>query len=82
VANVIGLFGNPTGERTVVESAVSAANDLNEMVQSGEVIGFALVKLHCDGASSWTTAGRIGGYSMIGGLEFAKQHVMRANEDG
>ncbi len=79
MSNVKSLFGGPSGEREVVQSAVDEAKALLEAVQSGEVCGFAIVRLHHDQMASWRVAGHIGGYSMIGGLEHAKAVIMEIN---
>ena len=77
MSNVQSLFGGPTGERRVVESAVAEAEALLEAVKSGEVVGFAAIRLHQDGLASWRYAGMVGGYSMIGGIEAVKAAMMR-----
>jgi hypothetical protein len=77
MSNVKSLFGGPTGEPRIVDGAVAEAETLMDAVNSGEVVGFAVVRLHKDGLASWRYAGMIGGYSMIGGLEAVKAAMLR-----
>lgn len=81
MTNVTSIFGGPAGEREVVASAVESAEELLRAAQSGEVIGFAVIKLHHDAMTSWSVAGRVGGYSMIGAMELVKRNLMRLSDD-
>jgi hypothetical protein len=81
MSNVKSLYGNPIGLREVNETALKEAQELLEAVQSGEVVGLAIVRLHYDDLSSYRIAGRCGGYGMIGALEHVKTAIMRINEE-
>ena len=74
---VVSLWGHPTGEREVYDGAVAVVQEALPEVESGEVIGVVIVKLHHDGLCSYQVGGRVGGYSMIGGLHVATDDVMR-----
>lgn len=74
---VVSLWGHPTGERVVYEGAVSVVQEALPEVESGEVIGVVIVKLHHDGLCSYQVGGRVGGYAMIGGLQVAAHDVMQ-----
>lgn len=79
--NVKSLYGQPIGEREVNETAMREAEALLEAVKSGEVVGFAIARLHHDALSSYRVAGRCGGFGMIGCLEHAKSIIMQINND-
>lgn len=81
MGDVKAIFGGPTGQREVNQIAVEEAEELLTALRAGEVVGFAVVRLHHDHLSSWRLAGQVGGYSMIGGLEHVKAEVMRINDD-
>ena len=82
MTEVRSLFGGPVaGLREVNERALQEAEALLEAVRSGEVVGFAIARLHHDHLSSWRVAGIVGGYGMIGALEHAKASVMAVNDD-
>lgn len=55
---------------------VKVLEELLEMARSGEIVAIAAVSMHQDKLSSWRTAGRLGGYSIIGGTEVMKGHLI------
>jgi hypothetical protein len=75
------LFGGLTYEPEVIESAVNALEAALEAARSGEVVGVAVAMLDCRGMGSYSVAGRIGGYSVIGALEMAKAEIVAVNWD-
>lgn len=79
---VVSLYGGPTGEREVCQQAVEQAEKLLAAVKAGEVIGFAVSRVHCDGLASFAVAGKCGGYGMLGALEMAKMVIVGINQDG
>ena len=81
MGDVKAIFGGPTGQREVNQHAVEEAEALLQAVKSGEVIGFAVARLHHDQLASYRVAGMVGGYSMIGGLEHCKAIIMQVNDD-
>lgn len=80
MGDVKAIFGGPTGQREVNQFAVEEAEALLDAVRAGEVVGFAIVRLHHDQLSSWRVAGAVGGFSMVGGLEHVKAVVMAVND--
>lgn len=82
MGEVKAIFGGPTGQREVNQMALEEAERLLEAVKAGEVVGFAVARMHSDQLTSYRVAGLVGGYGMIGGLEHAKAVVMRINDDG
>ncbi len=79
---VVSLYGGPTGEREVCQHAVDEAERLLAAVKSGEVVGFAVSRVHCDGLASFAVAGKCGGFGMLGALEMAKTVIVGINQDG
>jgi hypothetical protein len=82
MSNVHSLWGQPTGERDVQPTLVAALEKMLEQARSGEIVGAALVKLHCDGLASWDVAGKVGGYSLIGATTCAQNCLMEMARDG
>lgn len=78
---VVSLYGGPTGEREIVQHAVAEAERLLAAVKAGEVVGFAVSSVHCDGLASFAVAGKCGGYGQIGALEMAKAVIVGINQD-
>lgn len=76
---VISLWGQPTGEPQVMESAVSTMAEWSEKVGSGEVVAVVVVGIFKDGMAGYTCAGLIGGYSILGALDMARQDVIDVN---
>lgn len=82
MGEVKSLYGGPTGQREVNQTAVEEAEALLEAVLSGEVVGFTAVRLHCDGLSSYRIAGRVGGFGMVGAIEHVKMAIIDQNNMG
>lgn len=76
MSNVVSVFGGPTGERAVNAALVECLERWLEMARSGEAIGMAGALLHCDGLASYSVAGSVGGYGMIGALEVARLELV------
>jgi len=77
---VISLYGQLTGERKVVESAVGAIADWSAKVQSGEAVAVVVVGIYHDGLAGYTVAGKLGGYSVLGAMEMARQYIIDINK--
>jgi hypothetical protein len=78
---VAPLFGGLKYQPEVIESAVQTLEMALEAAKSGEIVGVAIAMLDCRGMGSYSIAGRIGGYSMIGALEMAKAEIIAVNWD-
>lgn len=77
---VVALYGGPTGERKVNDKAVAVFEKAMEAVQSGEVIGVAIVNLHADGLASYSIGGTLGRHSMLGAMKMAKFDIIKILE--
>lgn len=76
MTNVISAFGHPTGERQVSDALVASLEEWLERARSGEITGMAGAFLHCDGMASYSVAGLVGGFALIGALEIAKAELV------
>jgi hypothetical protein len=76
--NVVALRGEFTPPQGVVNARlVEELERLLESAKSGEIVGMAGSYLHKDRQSSWSFAGVVGSYGLIGGLECAKERLLR-----
>jgi hypothetical protein len=75
---VVGLFGafQPQPAETSA-NVIRELERLLEAARSGEIVGFAGSYLHKDRVVSYSYAGAIGGYAMIGGLDCVKERLVR-----
>lgn len=75
---VISLHGKPLPEAGTPSATVIAELErLLAAARAGEVIGLAGCYLHRDRSTSFSFAGQVGGFALIGALECVKQRVMR-----
>jgi hypothetical protein len=66
----------------VSEILVETLRDLLTAAEAGEIVGMLAVPLHKDHTASYTVTGRVGGYSMQGAVEVAKDHLTELNRSG
>jgi hypothetical protein len=66
----------------VSEILVETLRELLEAAEQGEIVGMLAVPLHKDHTASYTVIGRVGGYSMQGAVEVAKDHLIDLNRSG
>ena len=76
MTEVVSLFGQPTGERVPSKVAVEVLEDWLAKAKAGECIGVCVVGIYADGLSSYSLAGRIGGFSMLGALQVAEAEIV------
>lgn len=78
--NVISLRGASEGPTAVSgqpnPSCVNELERLLEAARAGEIIGLAGSYVHCNHVVSYSYAGALGGYSLIGGLTHLKHILM------
>ena len=75
--NVVALRGEyqpPSNEPN--ERLVEEIERLLEMARSGDIVGMAGTYLHRDKGASYSFAGIVGSYSLIGGLECVKTRLL------
>ena len=75
--NVVALRGEfqaPAAE--VNERLIEEMERLLEAARCGEIIGMAGTYLHKDKGASYSFAGNVGAYSLLGGLECAKARLL------
>jgi hypothetical protein len=76
--NVVALRGvlQPQPEAEINERLVEELARLLEAARSGEIVGMAGTYLHKDRRASYSFAGTVTAFSLIGGLECAKQRLL------
>jgi hypothetical protein len=79
--NVVPLRAGllPQGEPEkpeVNERLVEELERILEAARAGEIVGMAGAYLHREKGASYSFAGVVGSYSLIGGLECAKQRLL------
>ncbi len=58
------------------ERLVEEIERLLDLARAGEIVGMAGTYLHKDKAASYSYAGVVGSYSLVGGLECAKTRLL------
>ena len=75
--NVVALRGELQAAAVQVnERLVEEIERLLEAARAGEIIGMAGTYLHKDKGASYSFAGMVGAYSLVGGLECAKTRLL------
>ena len=75
--NVVALRGEyqpPSNEPN--DRLVEEIERLLDMARSGEIVGMAGTYLHKDKGASYSFAGIVGSYGLVGGLECAKARLL------
>lgn len=76
---VKSLFGGFIHQPEVMESVVDALEELLADAKAGKITGIAFATVDFKGAGSYTVAGRVGGYTLLGGLEMLKASLVTFN---
>lgn len=75
---VISLYGPlPEQHATPDANVVDELERLLEAARAGEIVGIVGSYMHKNGAASYSYAGIVGKYAVIGGLECAKERLLR-----
>lgn len=75
--NVVALRGElRLPEAVVNERLVEEMERLLQAARAGEIVGMAGTFLHKDKGASYSFAGSVSSYSLIGGLECAKERLL------
>ncbi len=76
--NVVALRGAllPKPKPEVNERLVQELTRLLDEARSGDIVGMAGTYLHKDRRASYSFAGTVGTFSLIGGLECAKERLL------
>ncbi len=80
VAKVVGLDGRafvPATAPQVSATLVGELERLLEAAKSGDIVGMAGSFIHADRLVSYSFAGAVGGFGLIGGLECLKERLVR-----
>lgn len=79
--NVASLYGGDVNTFTPNESCIKALREMLEMAEAGEITGIVCARLHGDNLGSYTIAGMIGPYSLLGALDMVKSELQDAMKD-
>jgi hypothetical protein len=76
--NVVALRGalQPAATVAVNERLIAEMERLLEAARAGEIVGLAGAYLHKDKGASYSFAGSVGAYELIGGLECVKSRLL------
>ncbi len=76
--NVVALRGvlKPRPEVEINERLIEELTRLLDAARAGEIVGMAGTYLHKDRRASYSFAGAVGTFSLIGGLECAKERLL------
>ena len=77
-AEVVSLKGAvPVADGKPIETVVRELERLLEAAKAGEVVGMAGAYQHKDRVVTYSYAGQVGGYSILGGLDCVKERLVR-----
>lgn len=78
-AEIKPIFGGFTHQPEVVDSVVAALEEMLQSAKDGQLVGLAVAMVDCKGSGSYQLARRVGGYTLLGGLEMAKVQLIGFN---
>lgn len=81
MGEVRSLYGGDVNGLEPNESCVKVLRELLDMAEAGEITGIACAKLHGDNTGSYTIAGMIGPYSLLGALDMMQSELRDAMKD-
>jgi hypothetical protein len=78
-AQVVTLNGTPiaTVEPQPNETLVQELERLLQAARAGQIVGLAGAYQHQDRAVTYSYAGMVGGFGLLGGLDCLKEHLLR-----
>lgn len=76
---VVPLFGQPLFSGEPSEAVIHRLEELLEQARAGSVVGVAFVGVNQAGDAEYRVVGRVGGFSMQGALDCARQEVLKIN---
>lgn len=74
--NVTSLHGGEITAGTRNEGCVAKLKELLERAEAGELTGIVCAGLHNDVTASYTIAGMVGPYSMLGAVDMARDELI------
>lgn len=74
--NVTALRGDKVFTGEPHAGCVAKLRELLERAEAGDLTGFVVASLHSDGTASYTIAGMIGPYSMLGATDMARSELI------
>ena len=80
VSNVVGLDGRVFAQTENPQVSATLVGELERLLEAakvGDIIGMAGSFMHADRLVSYSFAGAVGGFGVIGGLECLKERLVR-----
>lgn len=77
VGNVAALHGGKIILLAPNESCIAELRKMLEQAEAGEIVGIVCARLHGDKLGSYTIAGMIGPYSLLGAADMAHDELRR-----
>lgn len=74
--NVTALRGDKSFTSEPHAGCVAKLRELLERAEAGDLTGVVCASLHSDGTASYTIAGMIGPYSMLGAADMARTELI------
>lgn len=75
VGSVSALHGGEIIRPTPNSGCVAKLRELLEQAENGEIVGITCASLHGDGTASYTIAGMVGPYAMLGAVSMAESEL-------
>lgn len=76
-SNVVALRGGPTGEKVPVQCVVDVLEMWLQRAKDGEIQALGLVALYPDVTATFSTAGWLGSYSLVGAADVLRDQLVR-----
>lgn len=75
MGNVTALHGGKVNTPEPNDGCIKALRQMLEMAENGEITGIACARLHGDNLASYTIAGHVGPYGLLGAIDMAKAEL-------
>lgn len=72
---VVSIFGGSVAQKIPNQACIEMLETYLELARSGEIIGAVVVALQHDGAANWSCCGMVGGFSLLGAMDVAHDHL-------
>jgi hypothetical protein len=73
--NITSIHGGAIAHNEPNEGCIETLRDLLQRAESGDITGIVCATLHSDKTASYSLAGLVGPYSMLGAIDMAKTEL-------
>jgi hypothetical protein len=81
MSNVKALFGDGVDIGEPNEGCVTMLEELLERAKGGDIVGLACATISAHGLASYSLAGLVGPYGLLGAVEMAKAELLDEMRD-